>query len=127
MIYHGHPRFTGDVDLFYHSSSDNCRRLYSALQEFWGGTVPVVESAQELTQPGLVVQFGRPPNRIDLLSQVDGTEFDQAWERREEALMVGASEEVPLPFLGLQDLIASKRAAGRPKDLDDLRYLERKL
>ena len=87
--------------------------------------MPAVEQAQDLAQRGMVFQFGRPPNRIDLLSQVDGVEFESAWEACEFALMIDGDSEIPLPFLGLGDLIASKKAAGRPKDLEDLRYLER--
>lgn len=102
----------------------NAERLFATLQEFWGGPVPAVSAPAELAVEGMVFQFGRPPNRIDLLSNVSGIQFEQAWDARLEARLVGGNEDIPLPFVGLSDLVASKRAAGRPKDLEDLRYLE---
>ena len=90
---------------------------------FWDGDVPGVRSASELAEPGLVLQFGRPPNRVDLLSRVSGVDFDTAWERRILTSMGGAE----LPYLSLEDLVNAKKAAGRPKDLQDLVYLERLL
>jgi hypothetical protein len=37
VIYHGYPRLTGDIEFLYDCSSENARRLWSALVEFWGG------------------------------------------------------------------------------------------
>lgn len=122
VILHGHPRYTGDVDFHYQPTPENARRLFEALREFWGGSVPAVATSEELLQDGIVVQYGRPPNRIDLLSRVDGVEFDTAWERRVDVLLTG-NLSFTIPFLSVTDLIASKRAAGRHKDLEDLRYL----
>ena len=82
VIFHGYPRLTGDVDLFYERTPANVKRLFLALQEFWGGEVPALESADELLPPGVVVQFGRPPNRIDLLGQLGTVSFARAWTRR---------------------------------------------
>ena len=75
VIYHGYPRFTGDINFFFSDAPDNVEAVFAALREFWGGTVPGIQSAQELAEPGVIVQFGRPPNRIDLLNRIDGVEF----------------------------------------------------
>ena len=125
VIFYGYPRFTGNIDCWFDNDIENSRHLFKALQDFWGGAVPAIGSANDLTEPGMVFQFGRPPNRIDLLSTVDGVEFEPAWERREQTYWVDAKQEFPIAFIGLTDLIASKRAAGRHKDLEDLKYLER--
>jgi hypothetical protein len=66
------------------------------------------------------VQIGLPPFRIDILTSIDGVSFDQAWPRR-IAVEIGGR---PVPVLGREDLIANKRAAGRPRDLADLAWLE---
>lgn len=66
-MFYGYPRFTGDVDVFYDRSLPNAERLFATLPEFWGGPVPAVSTAAELAVEGMVFQFGRPPNRIDLL------------------------------------------------------------
>lgn len=123
VIFHGYPRYTGDVDFYYQCEAENTRRLYLALMDFWDQDVPGIKSPDELLQEGLVLQFGRPPNRIDLLSRVSGVDFETAWARRASAKM----GEYELSYFGLRDLVASKRAAGRPKDLQDLVYLERLL
>lgn len=123
VIFHGYPRYTGDVDFHYDPEIGNAQKLFSALLEFWGGDVPGIAHAEELTEEGLVLQFGRPPNRVYMLSRVSGVSFDVAWERRVKASM----KDKELPYLGLEDLVAAKEAAGRPKDLQDLVYLTRLL
>lgn len=87
VIFHGYPRYTGDVDFHYDPELENAKRLYAALLEFWGGDIPGIQTPEELTVEGLVLQFGRPPNRVDLLSRVSGVNFNVAWERRVKAVM----------------------------------------
>lgn len=123
VFLHGYPRLTADVDFAYAPDPENARRLYGALLEFWGGSVPAVNSADELAQEGMIFQFGVPPNRIDLLSRVSGISFDAAWARRIEVEVLGGPAPLTIPVISLADLRAAKRAAGRPKDLDDLENL----
>lgn len=123
VIFHGYPRYTGDVDFQYDASPSNSFRLYQALSDFWGGSVPGIGSAEQLTEPGLVLQFGRPPNRVDLLSKVSGVDFEEAWGRR----FVAEFGTEQLSYLSVEDLVSAKEAAGRPKDLQDLIYLRRLL
>ena len=73
----------------------------------------------------MVVQFGRPPHRIDLVSAIDGVTFAKAWsDRVNENLDLEGGRQTPLPVIGLPDLVTNKRAAGRHKDLDDVEHLE---
>ena len=123
VIFHGHARLTGDVDFFFDRAERNPAKLFAALEEFWGGEVPGLRSMDELRQPGLVLQYGVPPNRIDLINDIDGVSFDEAWAGREDAVMAADDGEVMLPFIGRAELIRNKEASGRPKDLDDLAYL----
>ena len=123
VILHGYPRLTGDIDLFFDATVINVRRLFRALSEFWGGVVPALDGPADLLEPGLVVQFGRPPNRVDLLSDLGPVRFDRAWRRRvSETLRVG-SRRIRIHFIGASDLIRSKRNAARHKDLDDVEHL----
>ena len=124
VIYHGYPRVTGDVDVFYRLSEANTKRLFDALVSFWGGRVPGVRSPSSLGHDGIIVQFGVPPYRIDLINRIDGVSFENAWRGREQIVLVGGAHRIPISFIGLEALIRNKRAAGRPKDLDDLRYLK---
>jgi hypothetical protein len=125
VILHGHVRLTGDVDLFFSRDRDNLDRLFSALEVFWDGDVPGLGSPDDLAPEGTIVQFGLPPNRIDLVNGIDGVTFDEAWRGRVEAVIETEQGEVPLAFIGLDALVKNKRASGRPKDLDDLAYLDR--
>lgn len=125
VIFYGYARLTGDIDFFYDPAPDNAAALFQALLEFWEGNIPGVERAEELCEPGIVIQFGCPPNRIDLLNRIDGVTFSEAWESRNTVFLKTASGEVPLHYIGVQRLIQNKEAANRPKDLEDLAYLRR--
>jgi hypothetical protein len=119
VIYHGYPRLTGDIDFFYDNSLVNCRRLFQALLEFWDGRIPGVTSSEELREKAIILQFGRPPNRIDLMNRIDGVTFSRAWASRVRVRLKTKSGFVPVHYIGLRPLLANKRATGRPKDLDD--------
>ena len=125
VIFHGRVRLTGDADFFFKGDLENAARLYSALEVFWDGDIPDLHQAEELAEPGLILQFGRPPNRIDLINDIEGVSFDEAWAGRVEAMLVTSHGDIPIPYIGLEHLIQNKRASGRPRDLDDLAYLER--
>jgi len=126
VIYHGYARLTGDIDFFYHATPDNVQNLYEALKLFWGGQVPAVQNHAELLQPGLVLQYGRPPNRIDLINAIAGVSFSDAWQSKIREEIQVAGKAVPVYYIGLDALIKNKEAAGRDKDRDDLRFLRRK-
>lgn len=123
VIYHGYPRLTGDIDFFYDNTSLNCHRLFQVLLDFWDGQVPGVNSSEELRAERLILQFGRPPHRIDLMNRIDGVTFPRAWKSRIRVRLKTKSALVPIHYIGLQPLLRNKKATGRPKDLDDAQSL----
>ena len=123
VIQYGYARFTADIDIFYHSDAANAVRLFAALQEFWGGAIPGIQNADALRGKGKVFQFGRPPNRLDLLNRIDGVGFSAAWKGRKTERFRHKGRLLTVQFIGLEELIRNKRSAGRNKDLDDLRFL----
>lgn len=124
VIFYGHVRLTGDVDFFYGNTEENADKLYRALIDFWGGHIPDLEGSTELRRPGLILQFGIPPNRIDLMNEVSGVAFQDAWPRRIKATVsTPGEEETAVYFMGKDDIVANKKASARPKDLDDIPYL----
>jgi hypothetical protein len=128
VIYYGHTRLTGDIDFFYDHRNDNPRRLFAALQDFWGGDTPGIEKAEDLAVENVIVQFGRPPRRIDLISTIDGVTFDQVWSNSIELEIEGesaAGKPLGLRLIGLSDLIKNKKASNRHKDQEDLEFLEK--
>ncbi len=126
VIYHGYARLTGDVDIFYEISHENASRLFESLKEFWGGNVPEIKAASEFMQAGLVLQYGRPPNRIDFINKINGITFQEAWDSHIEESIEVSGQRVPIYFIGLDALIRNKEATGRDKDRDDLRFLTSK-
>lgn len=117
VAYHGHPRFTGDIDFLLRPSTENANLVISALGDFGFGALAL--KAADLIVPGQVVQLGRPPNRIDLLTSISGVEFDEAWSSRISAILGGEA----VNFLGWDALLRNKEASGRDKDSVDLKRL----
>lgn len=120
VAYHGHPRFTGDIDIFVRPTAENAARVLGALAAFGFGGLGI--AVDDLVRPGSVVQLGRPPNRIDLLASISGIDFDDAWRSRAETTLDG----LPVSLIGREALIRNKRASGRPKDLLDVEEIERR-
>ena len=100
VIFYGHVRLTGDVDFYYSLDNANLRRLFGALADFWDGSIPGVGTVTDLAVKGQIIQFGVPPNRIDLINVVDGVDFDDAWPERVIATLGQPPESVPILFIG---------------------------
>jgi hypothetical protein len=115
---HGLPRATGDIDLWVRPSPENAERVWRALAQF-GAPLDQL-SRSELTAPDIVVQIGVAPRRIDVLTSIDGVEFECAWSER----LLASVDGITLPVIGRRHLAENKRAAGRPQDLADIRRLE---
>jgi hypothetical protein len=123
VIFYGHIRVTGDIDIFYDRSPVNAERLFKALADFWQGEIPELESSAELEERGVIFQFGLPPNRIDLLNEIDGVDFETVWGGRTPVELRARTVGFEFNYIGLEELIRNKEASGRPKDLEDLPFL----
>ena len=117
VAYHGHPRFTGDIDFLIRTTPSNVQRVLDVLAAFGFGSLGISE--RDLLKPRHIVQLGHPPNRIDILTSISGVDFDTAWETRVQTTM----DDQPVPLIGWEELLRNKRAAGRKKDLADLEKL----
>jgi hypothetical protein len=114
---HGHPRYTGDLDIWIRQAPGNIARLLNALAAFGFGSLGLKE--EDFLVPEAVIQLGYPPARIDLLTAIDGVTFEACFPRR-VPMQVGG---VVLPIIDLADFRSNKRASGRAKDLADLESL----
>ena len=112
------PRYTKDLDVVIGVTEPDLSAFEKALEAFGFPLTP--EAIVELRKPNRMISIGRPPARIDVLNELSGVDFNEAWDRRHVVDIEGE----PVSFLSLQDLIAAKRAAGRPQDLLDLKSLE---
>ena len=118
VAFHGYPRLTQPVDLFVRPTRENGQRIVDALTAF--GFASLGLTADAFTAPDRVIQLGRAPNRIDLLTGIPGVSFDEAWSARVEADLDGLHVFV----IGRADLLKNKRATGRPQDVADVDHLE---
>jgi len=117
VIFHAQPRFTKDIDFFIKADPANARATYAALAEF--GALLEGIGPEAFADRGSFFRFGHDPRGFDILLDLPGVDFDAAWERRVEDVIDRASG-LKANFISRDDLIAAKRAAGRPQDLADV-------
>jgi len=115
---HGRPRATGDLDVWVDATPENARRVMRALAAFGAPAAQVTES--DFARPGVTYQMGLPPVRIDILTELTGLTFDEAWTDR----LRRPFGEVQVDYIGREAFIRNKRATGRTKDLADVEGLE---
>jgi hypothetical protein len=120
LAYHHAPRSTGDLEVWIRCTPENAARVHRALASFGA---PLAElTVGDLATPGVVFQLGVAPSRIDVLTSIDGVDFDAAWAAR-VATRYGDQD---IHVIGLADLVQNKRASGRSQDLLDADVLERR-
>ena len=115
-------RATGDLDIWVRPNTENAQRVWDALGRFGAPLTTYGITLEELSKPGLVFQIGNDGDRIDVLTAIDGLGFEEAWNAREYHQIDG----ITVPALSVPDLLKNKRSAGRPKDLYDAAWIERK-
>ena len=116
---HSRPRSTKDLDLLIADDPENLARVERALAIF-GVADSVLETLRSAASDE-IVWFGVPPSRVDLLRRIAAIDFDAAYARRIEVEWEG----VRISIISRDDLIANKRASGRPQDRRDVKELER--
>lgn len=114
---HSEPRTTKDIDLWIGTDPENAKAVFQALAEFGA---PIVGMTPDDFMDGTIFQMGQPPERIDILQQVSGLDFDNAWEHRIAGFIDG---ETPALVISKDDMIRNKLASGREQDLLDVKKL----
>lgn len=118
VVQYAEPRFTKDLDVWISTDSINAEAVYKALKEFGAPLTDV--TVKDFSEEGYFFQIGVQPIRVDVLMGIPGTDFEECWVRRVEVDFDG----LVVNFISKQDLIAAKRASGRPQDLLDADSLE---
>jgi predicted nucleotidyltransferase len=118
VSFHGYPRPTGDLDVWIAAKPESAATMAKLVREFGFASA----TPELFLTPGKVIRMGRPPVRIEIMNAISGVDFSDAYDRRVETVLDG----VPVNIIALDDLLNNKRAAGRGKDLDDVRHLERR-
>jgi hypothetical protein len=117
LAHHGRPRATGDLDVWIDATPQNAPHVMRALAAF-GAPLGDVEE-RDFAGPGVVFQIGVPPGRIDVITELSGITFDEAWPSRE----AGPFGPLTIEFIGREAFVRNKRATGRAKDLGDIEGL----
>jgi len=117
LAVHGKPRATGDLDVWIEPTPANAARVMRALSAFGAPLHDVIEA--DFAAPGVVYQIGVPPGRIDILTELTGISFDEAWPGR----IARPFGDITANFIGLAEFVRNKRATGRAKDLGDIEGL----
>ena len=120
VAYHGYPRMTEDLDLLVRPTIENGARIVKSLTAF--GFASIALSAADFTSSDRVIQLGRAPNRIDLLTHLYGVEFGEVWQTR----IAVALDGINVAMISKDALIRNKRATGRTQDRADVERLEGK-
>jgi hypothetical protein len=116
---HGFPRATGDIDIWVKSEAGNATKIMRALAKFGA---PIAElSEDDFTARDRIIQIGVEPCRIDILTGIDGVEFDEAWQKK---VSISISE-MEIHVLSIEDLLKNKLATHRDKDRGDIAWLQK--
>ena len=110
---HGHPRYTKDLDIWVWTDPSNAERIVKSLESF--GFDGLGLTALDFQEPDVVVQLGREPQRVDILTFATGLDFVTAYENR---IMVSIGN-LEVPFVSIGDLRTNKLATGRLRDIAD--------
>lgn len=113
LAWHGLPRYTKDIDFLLNAHSSNAEALLRVLEEFGFSSLEL--RVEDFLTPGQVIQLGREPNRIDLLTGISGVDWEESWSTS----VAGEMDGIPVRFLGKDTYIKNKLASGRPQDLAD--------
>lgn len=117
--FHGYPRYTKDIDFWLWMNKNNIQNLLEALKKFGFGSLGL--KPEDFLSPENIIQLGYEPNRIDILMDLEGVDFEKCYRRKTEIELDG----IKTNFLSLQDLIKVKKTTGRLQDLADAEQLEK--
>jgi hypothetical protein len=117
VAYHGYPRYTGDLDIWIWIEDENVSKVLRSIHAF--GFASVNLQLTDLKTPASVIQLGYPPFRIDIMTSVDGLEFEGCYARKEDIDIDGLN----ISFLDFNSLIENKKSTGRLQDLADVEKL----
>ena len=121
VMKYSEPRYTKDLDVWVHNSEQNSVRVVEALKKFGAPVEHDKVTAETFTGKQVVYQIGIAPVRIDILTEITGVHFPEAWTKRVAGTFFG----IPVHFISHDDLVANKQALGRSSDLEDLKKYQR--
>ena len=119
LMKYSEPRFTKDLDIWVHNTPENAACVHQALNRFGAPLVHDRITPETFAQHQVVYQIGIAPVRIDVMSEITGVQFTQAWKNRMPGTLFGVSVQ----FISLEDLMLNKQTLGRDVDVEQLKRL----
>src|ERR1700735_2814774 len=119
LAFHGKPRHTGDLDIWIDISEDNAQKMVKVISDF--GMASLRIAPEDFLQKGGITQIGYPPLRIDILNEIDGVEFSEAYAN----MLIIDIDELKVNYIGLNDLKKNKQESGRKKEITDFSALKK--
>jgi len=119
LAFHGKPRHTGDLDIWIDISDENAEKMCNALAEFGMSSLGLTKD--DFLRKGIITQIGYPPLRIDILNEIDGVSFKDAYVNK----LIIDVDGLMINYIGLDDLIKNKTVSGRHQDLTDANTLKK--
>jgi predicted nucleotidyltransferase len=121
LAFHGKPRHTGDLDIWINISVENAEKMLKVVKDFGLGSLGFTQD--DFLKEGFITQIGYPPLRIDILNNIDGVEFNQAYKNK---LSIDL-DNIKVDYIGLGDFIKNKQSTGRARDLTDVKEIKSQL
>jgi hypothetical protein len=118
--FHGFPRYTGDLDVFIAISEENSEKILKVFDRF--GFSDLGLKVEDFLEEEIVVEIGREPIKIQVLTGIDGVTFEESYAGKEFLLI---SSNLKVPFIGYESLLKNKAASPRAKDKIDFEELKR--
>lgn len=119
LAFHGKPRHTGDLDIWIDLSETNAEKMCAVIADF--GMASLGLQTEDFLESGAITQIGYPPLRIDILNEIDGVNFKEAYPNK----LVIDVDGLPVNYISLDDLIQNKQASGRHQDISDIKSLKK--
>jgi len=119
LAFHGKPRHTGDLDIWIEATAENAQKLVNVIAAFGMSSLGLTQ--HDFLENGVVTQIGYPPLRIDILNEIDGVSFIEAFPNK----LIIDVDGLPVNYIGLDDLIRNKQATGRQRDVSDVSELNK--
>jgi len=119
LAFHGKPRHTGDLDIWMDLTDENAVRLVNVINDFGMASLGLTKA--DFLQKGGITQIGYPPLRIDILTEIDGITFSEAYSNK----LIIDIDGLQANYIGLDDLIKNKQASGRRQDITDVNTLNK--